>query len=617
MVDGPGVPGARYRAFISYSHKDAGFGRRLHRRLEAYRLPRRLVGRQGPRGPVPARLAPIFRDREELAAAHDLTAEIRAALDASAALVVVCSPRAAASPWVAREIEVFRERHPDRPILAAVAEGEPAEGFPDVLRADAAEPLAADFRPGRDGPQLALLKLVAALAGVGLDELVQRDAQRRVRSVTAVTAGAVAATLAMSLLTAFALDARRQAERQRAEAEGLVEFMLTDLRTRLKGVGRLDIMGAVNQRALKYYGQQDLGRLPPGSLERRARLLQAIGEDDEERGDLDGALAQFQEASRTTSALLEISPADPQRIYAQAQSEYWVAFIDWRRGRVAPARTGFERYAALAHRLVAIQPSDPDWLMEVGYAESNLGTLALRDLGDPAEAERRFLVALAQFQAAVRARPADKEIKRELADAYAWVADSRRALGRPMQALQQRRKEEQLLLELLENDPRNAQLQSDLVGNRLATARLQMDLGRSREAVSLLDRALATALRLAQADPENARIRRQARIVRLFRMEAAMAAERTGSMRLAATDDPATCKPLAADPEAVAIQDFCLVLAARREALRGQPAKARELMARIGGAYAKSVNPTALSGWGISMVGEINRTNAAISEISR
>jgi hypothetical protein len=53
----------RYRAFLSYSHRDARWAKRLHGALEGYRLDKDLVGRETPHGPVPKALRPIFRDR--------------------------------------------------------------------------------------------------------------------------------------------------------------------------------------------------------------------------------------------------------------------------------------------------------------------------------------------------------------------------------------------------------------------------------------------------------------------------------------------------------------------------------------------------------------------------
>ncbi|HSC15237.1 MAG TPA: hypothetical protein VLI71_08990, partial [Gammaproteobacteria bacterium] len=76
----------RYRAFISYSHRDERWATWLHKSLERYRVPRRLVGRATPMGAVPARIAPVFRDREELPTATDLGRVVNAALEQSAAL---------------------------------------------------------------------------------------------------------------------------------------------------------------------------------------------------------------------------------------------------------------------------------------------------------------------------------------------------------------------------------------------------------------------------------------------------------------------------------------------------------------------------------------------------
>ncbi len=94
----------RYRAFLSYSHRDAGWGKWLHSALEGYRVDKDLVGRETPLGPVPKTLRPIFRDREEFSAGSTLVAQTVAVLEASQCLIVICSPNAAASKYVNEEI---------------------------------------------------------------------------------------------------------------------------------------------------------------------------------------------------------------------------------------------------------------------------------------------------------------------------------------------------------------------------------------------------------------------------------------------------------------------------------------------------------------------------------
>ena len=69
----------KYRAFLSYSHRDSAWARWLHAALEGYRPDKDLVGRDTPAGPVPKTLRPIFRDREDFSAGHSLTEHTRAA----------------------------------------------------------------------------------------------------------------------------------------------------------------------------------------------------------------------------------------------------------------------------------------------------------------------------------------------------------------------------------------------------------------------------------------------------------------------------------------------------------------------------------------------------------
>jgi hypothetical protein len=190
----------KYWAFISYSHSDEQWAQWLHKELETYRVPRRLVGRKNAFGQVPRRVFPVFRDREELPGAFDLGSNLTNALRLSRNLIVICSPRAAASHWVNEEIKLYKSMGREDRVLCLIVDGEPnasdrpqlglPECFPPALRYRVGrdgeltdvrtEPIAADARKGKDGRVNSKLKLLAGVLGVGFDELKQRE-QRRVR----------------------------------------------------------------------------------------------------------------------------------------------------------------------------------------------------------------------------------------------------------------------------------------------------------------------------------------------------------------------------------------------------------------------------------------------------
>ncbi len=231
----------QYRAFLSYSHRDAQWGSWLHKALESYRPPKQLIGVVTDRGPVPKRLTPVFRDREELASATDLGAVISKALAGSACQIVICSPRSAKSKWVNEEILAFKRLGREDRILCLIVDGEPnasddpaqadQECFPPALRFRLGddgqlsnirtEPIAADARPGKDGRTNAKLKLIAGLLGVAFDSLKKREQQRRIRKLFLIASSAVAGMVLTTGLAAIALVARATAQRQtvRAEAE--------------------------------------------------------------------------------------------------------------------------------------------------------------------------------------------------------------------------------------------------------------------------------------------------------------------------------------------------------------------------------------------------------------
>ena len=485
---------AHYRAFISYSHTDARFAGWLHRKLEAWSLPGQ------------TRLSPVFIDRAELAAGPDLSAQVRAALAASSALIVVASPAARASRWVAQEISLYRELHPDRPVLAALIEGEPVAAFPDPLLSHggmALEPLAADFREGHDGKRLALLKIVAGLTALPLDRLVQRDAQSRQRRVMAVTAGAVLLSLILAAALIIALRARTEAEHQRAEAEGMVEFMLTDLRDKLKGVGRLDVMQTVNERAMRYYGNQgDLSRLQPDSLLRRARVIEAIGEDDENSGKPDAAIAKYRELYRITRALLNSDQANPNRIFAHAESENRLALTETSQGHLAAAYVRFKDAAQLLHRLPS-ENQKPAWLALRSLVAGNLCAIGIKAGQNAAEAVRNCEAAVALAQEHLALASADGSAQYDLAFHYLWLGEAWQAHGNPANAARARTLGLQVSTELVASEPDNMAWLEQHMEVCFSLARIAREGGDQVRSRSLLDLASSDAARLVRHDQSN------------------------------------------------------------------------------------------------------------------
>jgi hypothetical protein len=98
----------KYRAFISYSHKDEKWAAWLHRSLETFRVPTYLVGESTSMGIVPERMGKVFRDREELSSSHSLGTELTQALEDSACQIVICSPNAVNSHWTNQEILTYK-----------------------------------------------------------------------------------------------------------------------------------------------------------------------------------------------------------------------------------------------------------------------------------------------------------------------------------------------------------------------------------------------------------------------------------------------------------------------------------------------------------------------------
>jgi len=404
----------KYRAFISYSHSDSRIARRLHRWLEAYRIPVRLVGRGSPIGTVPSRLHPIFRDREELPTSADLGEQIGAALRDSETLIVICSPKSAASRWVNEEILTYKRLGRSGRILCLIVDGEPhatdkpglegTECFPPALRfqiaADGsltttpAEPIAADMRPGKDGRRDAWLKLVAGVAGVGFDELKQRELQRQLRRAVAISIASLLLLVTMAGLTVASVLSQREAVRQRAiaaaerdraeqnfhDARDAVDRFYTKVSEEqlLKAEGLQPLRADLLKEALAYYQRFLSQRKDDPAFALESAIVQGnVGGILSEVGDPEEALQATHDATIALERLLATAP-DVRLINHLSESLGNEAVNLKQLGRVEEALAAHER----ALQLFELLPEDsPDrtiteWqrlLMTKGALQAQLG----------------------------------------------------------------------------------------------------------------------------------------------------------------------------------------------------------------------------------------------------
>ena len=156
-----------YFVFISYSSLDNEWAIWLRHELEHYHLPASFNGRTDVRD----NLRKVFRDRDELSAGPEWDEQVSKALRETNNLIVICSPNAAKSDAVNKEVETFIALGKEDHIFPFIVEGNtPAECFPRSL---SHSKLGGDVNKdgGRDS---AFIKVVAGMLKVGFPSLWDR-----------------------------------------------------------------------------------------------------------------------------------------------------------------------------------------------------------------------------------------------------------------------------------------------------------------------------------------------------------------------------------------------------------------------------------------------------------
>ncbi len=510
----------RYKAFISYSHRDESWGQWLQRALEGYRVPRHLVGNKGEFGAIPARLSPVFRDREDLSSAADLSASIKRELSLAETLIVICSPSSAQSHWVNEEIRYFQSLGRGERIYALIAEGEPGSAdpaencFPSALVTNPdgseCEPLAADARKWGDGKLLAKLKLISGILGIRLDHLRRRDMQRRHRLWMASSMTALLVAAVTTVLAIMAVTARNAAENRREHAENLVGYMVGDLRKKLATVGRLDILDSMGDQVTAYLDTLDPNEVTDESLNQQAKVWRQLGEVSRDQRKLKEAMEAFTKSRDVLAELYRRQPENADRLFELGQAEFWVGYIHMDLGDLTGTERGFTNYLDISNELLALEPGSADWTMEVSYALGNMGWLEKSREGSDSNKILNYMESSLQYNnKAVMLAPDNAEFRVALTDAHADLADAYMQVCSLGPALVNRRHNVDLADGFYADSPGDANLKEKLAYAKSGLATVQREIGMVAQSLVNYRESERLLNELSRADPSNLNFRWQ------------------------------------------------------------------------------------------------------------
>jgi serine/threonine-protein kinase len=338
--------------------------------------------------------------------------------------------------------------------------------------------------------------------------------KRRLRALAIAVGIAIAAggalkytvDLARERTAAFA--ARDEAYRRREQAESLIEFMLGNLRNKLKPVGRLDILDDVGAKATEYFKAVPENLLSDTELLHRSTALYQIGTVRIDQGKLEAAMQPLQESLALSTALSQRKPDDGARLFELGQAQFWVGYVHWRRRNLDQALVYFRQYLAVSEKLVALSPANTSWQLELSYANNNIASI-LQEQGDLEDALEKFRASIRIREQLLTTVPDNNRFRRALAVANNSAAVVSEALGQFDEAVRLHRVELSLQQDLVRRDAQNTEWQMGLAVATNYVGILLEAQGKPEAATEQFRTAIGILDGLARRDPANATWQRE------------------------------------------------------------------------------------------------------------
>ncbi|BDA61277.1 MULTISPECIES: nSTAND1 domain-containing NTPase [Shewanella] len=246
-------------------------------------------------------------------------------------------------------------------------------------------------------------------------------------------------TLTSVIMSVRSIEAEKLAQQKRLAAEDLLGFMVGDFADKMRGIGRMDLLDGISNKALEYFtdfsSQDDEKYLSFDARFQHGQTLEAMGEVAYSRNKIDEARSALLAAQEKMLPLLELQPDNLALLKTLGANAFWLGQLKYDVSDWAASRPFFEQYLAYSQTMYALAPEDKDALMELSYAHNTLGSVSMKQQ-EFAKAQQDFEESLRLKLLALAKAPEDSQLIADVANARSWLASAAVSQGDVLSAIQ-------------------------------------------------------------------------------------------------------------------------------------------------------------------------------------
>jgi class 3 adenylate cyclase/tetratricopeptide (TPR) repeat protein len=299
-----------------------------------------------------------------------------------------------------------------------------------------------------------------------------------------------------------AQTSERNANDARDQADGLIDFMLHDLRDKLQSIGRLDVLDDVAQKAKEYLDRLPKELVTPSRLKQQAAMLGNLGDVRVAQGKLTEALEAYQEYLSIMKRLVEQDRSNSswQQDLLASYDKAGGVLVD--QGKLSEALEIYQQSLVTAKALAEQDQSNSGWQWGLSLCFQNVGDVLVAR-GELPEAMKAYQQSLQIRQTLVERDSTKSDRQRDLSVSYNKVGDVLVSQGQRQEGLEHFKKALKIRQALVEQDKTNSGRQRDLMVSYQHIGDALVPEGRLQEALGNYQQGLLIAKALAEKDRTN------------------------------------------------------------------------------------------------------------------